>query len=89
MADVEMTEAVPAATASAPAAKGKEKDLSSGKKRFEVKKWNAVALWAWGQFQRSPHSNMNSALKFHAHTSDDQTLLSTTALSVVTTLWTS
>ncbi|KAJ3225712.1 RING-box protein 1 [Chytriomyces hyalinus] len=45
MADVEMTEAVPAPAA--PAAKGQEKDLSSGKKRFEVKKWNAVALWAW------------------------------------------
>jgi RING-box protein 1 len=26
--------------------KGKGKD-SSSKKRFEVKKWNAVALWAW------------------------------------------
>ncbi|KAG2187124.1 hypothetical protein INT44_004794 [Umbelopsis vinacea] len=26
--------------------KGKAKDLE--KKRFEVKKWNAVALWAWG-----------------------------------------
>ncbi|KAH8551335.1 ring box protein [Umbelopsis sp. PMI_123] len=25
--------------------KGKAKDLD--KKRFEVKKWNAVALWAW------------------------------------------
>ncbi|KAJ2965085.1 hypothetical protein NQZ79_g207 [Umbelopsis isabellina] len=25
--------------------KGKAKDLE--KKRFEVKKWNAVALWAW------------------------------------------
>ncbi|KAI8840835.1 putative E3 ubiquitin-protein ligase RBX1 [Chytriomyces cf. hyalinus JEL632] len=49
MADVEMTEAVPAtaAPAAAVAAKGKEKDPSSGKKRFEVKKWNAVALWAW------------------------------------------
>ncbi|TPX44487.1 hypothetical protein CcCBS67573_g10408 [Chytriomyces confervae] len=47
MADVEMTEAAVPATAPAPAAKGKEKDLSSGKKRFEVKKWNAVALWAW------------------------------------------
>jgi len=21
----------------------------SNKKRFEVKKWNAVALWAWGK----------------------------------------
>ncbi|KAI8077724.1 Neurochondrin-domain-containing protein [Halteromyces radiatus] len=27
--------------------KGKEKDASE-KQRFEVKKWNAVALWAWG-----------------------------------------
>ncbi|CAG8588313.1 10813_t:CDS:2 [Diversispora eburnea] len=26
-------------------ASGKAKD--TGKKRFEVKKWNAVALWAW------------------------------------------
>ncbi|CAG8593596.1 4340_t:CDS:2 [Funneliformis mosseae] len=25
---------------------GKAKD--TGRKRFEVKKWNAVALWAWG-----------------------------------------
>ncbi|KAJ3021874.1 hypothetical protein HKX48_007554 [Thoreauomyces humboldtii] len=31
----------------APQAKGKGKDLAAGKKRFEVKKWNAVALWAW------------------------------------------
>ena len=23
---------------------------STEKKRFEVKKWNAVALWAWGDF---------------------------------------
>ncbi len=22
----------------------------SEKKRFEVKKWNAVALWAWGDY---------------------------------------
>ncbi|RUS25480.1 hypothetical protein BC938DRAFT_472113 [Jimgerdemannia flammicorona] len=26
--------------------KGKSKELA-GRKRFEVKKWNAVALWAW------------------------------------------
>lgn len=31
----------------APAAVKKDFDLK-GKKRFEVKKWNAVALWAWG-----------------------------------------
>ena len=23
-------------------------DKSTPKKKFEVKKWNAVALWAWG-----------------------------------------
>ncbi|PNS17588.1 E3 ubiquitin-protein ligase RBX1 [Sphaceloma murrayae] len=40
MADVEMTDAPP----KTKAAKGGEGDE---KKRFEVKKWNAVALWAW------------------------------------------
>ncbi|KAI9893581.1 MAG: RING-box protein 1A [Vezdaea aestivalis] len=34
MADVDMTDAPPSKTA-------------DGKPRFEVKKWNAVALWAW------------------------------------------
>ncbi|KAI8622397.1 RING-box protein 1 [Chytriomyces sp. MP71] len=43
--DVVMSEAAPAAAAAVP--KGKEKDTGAGKKRFEVKKWNAVALWAW------------------------------------------
>jgi hypothetical protein len=23
--------------------------VEAGQKRFEVKKWNAVALWAWGK----------------------------------------
>ncbi|TPX44710.1 hypothetical protein CcCBS67573_g10400 [Chytriomyces confervae] len=86
MGDVEMTEAAVPATAPAPAAKGKEKDLSSGKKRFEVKKWNAVALWAWGQFRM--HSSFRILLSILV-SHDDQTLLSTTAQSVVTTLWTS
>lgn len=28
-----------------------EKSTSKGpKKKFEVKRWNAVALWAWGKF---------------------------------------
>jgi len=53
MADVEMPDAAPSAPAKskAPGTKiaksggaGAEGD---GKKRFEVKKWNAVALWAW------------------------------------------
>jgi RING-box protein 1 len=26
------------------------KTSGSGKKKFEVKKWNAVALWAWGTY---------------------------------------
>lgn len=42
MADVVMTDA-PAKVAKASAVD------SDGKKRFEVKKWNAVALWAWGK----------------------------------------
>jgi len=25
-----------------------EADTAGEKQRFEVKKWNAVALWAWG-----------------------------------------
>ncbi|KAG9019353.1 hypothetical protein FRB90_003457 [Tulasnella sp. 427] len=37
---------VDAPASSGPVAKGKAKG-SSGKKKFEVKKWNAVALWAW------------------------------------------
>ncbi|KAK4114098.1 RING/U-box [Canariomyces notabilis] len=48
MADVEMTDAPTAAPVAkkkggaAPDGEGKE-----AKKRFEIKKWNAVALWAW------------------------------------------
>ncbi|KAI5208726.1 hypothetical protein E4T39_01219 [Aureobasidium subglaciale] len=42
MADVEMTDAPPKTKVSKP-----ETAADSGKKRFEVKKWNAVALWAW------------------------------------------
>ncbi|KAK4683820.1 hypothetical protein P7C73_g6399, partial [Tremellales sp. Uapishka_1] len=30
---------------------GKLKSSDDKKQRFEVKKWNAVALWAWGQWQ--------------------------------------
>ena len=42
---MEVDEEVPAAAAaSSSSAVGGEK---GGKKRFEVKKWNAVALWAW------------------------------------------
>lgn len=26
------------------------KDKGKNKKKFEVKKWNAVALWAWGKY---------------------------------------
>ncbi|THZ27033.1 hypothetical protein D6C89_03436 [Aureobasidium pullulans] len=42
MADVEMTDA-PTKTKTSKV----DTAADSGKKRFEVKKWNAVALWAW------------------------------------------
>ncbi|KAI9661634.1 MAG: hypothetical protein M1821_008872 [Bathelium mastoideum] len=46
MADVEMTDAAAAPKPKASKA-GAGGELVDGKKRFEVKKWNAVALWAW------------------------------------------
>jgi len=53
MADIDMADA-PSGSGSAQVKKalGKSKatpgdGASDGKKRFEVKKWNAVALWAW------------------------------------------
>ncbi|KAK5109522.1 hypothetical protein LTR62_006974 [Meristemomyces frigidus] len=45
MVDVEMTDAAPA-TKVVKSKSGPTGDME-GKKRFEVKKWNAVALWAW------------------------------------------
>ncbi|KAI8615078.1 putative ubiquitin ligase subunit HrtA [Chytriomyces sp. MP71] len=47
MADNDVVMADTAPAAAVPISKGKEKDAGAGKKRFEVKKWNAVALWAW------------------------------------------
>ncbi|KAA8573136.1 hypothetical protein MFRU_027g00160 [Monilinia fructicola] len=47
MADVDMTDAPPAAVKKGGAKKAGGGEGSDGKKRFEVKKWNAVALWAW------------------------------------------
>ncbi|TVY19314.1 E3 ubiquitin-protein ligase RBX1 [Lachnellula arida] len=52
MADVDMTDAPSGSTAPVRKTVGKSKAGASeggvdGKKRFEVKKWNAVALWAW------------------------------------------
>ncbi|KAI9672104.1 MAG: RING-box protein 1 [Alyxoria varia] len=44
MADVEMADAPAVAKTSKS---GAAESASDGKKRFEVKKWNAVALWAW------------------------------------------
>ncbi|TDZ17773.1 E3 ubiquitin-protein ligase RBX1 [Colletotrichum orbiculare MAFF 240422] len=45
MADVDMTDAP--GTAVVKKAADNEVKTGDGKKRFEVKKWNAVALWAW------------------------------------------
>ncbi|EFE37697.1 hypothetical protein TRV_07648 [Trichophyton verrucosum HKI 0517] len=48
MADVEMTDAAGDASKGKAVAKTAKADAAGeGKKRFEVKKWNAVALWAW------------------------------------------
>lgn len=51
MADVDMPDAGPSAPAKskvvAKTSKAGGTDAGSEKKRFEVKKWNAVALWAW------------------------------------------
>ncbi|MCJ1406508.1 RING-box protein 1 [Ptychographa xylographoides] len=55
MADVDMPDAGPSGSAAPAKIKAPVKSSKSGateagldgKKRFEVKKWNAVALWAW------------------------------------------
>jgi len=53
MADVDMTDAPIASGSGTPVKKVAGKvakgaaENGDGKKRFEVKKWNAVALWAW------------------------------------------
>ncbi|EAQ89207.1 hypothetical protein CHGG_05826 [Chaetomium globosum CBS 148.51] len=50
MADVEMPDAptsAPTSTAVTKKKGGVDGEGKEGKKRFEVKKWNAVALWAW------------------------------------------
>ncbi|KKA21835.1 Ubiquitin ligase subunit HrtA [Rasamsonia emersonii CBS 393.64] len=50
MADVEMKDAssgVSSKEKAPKAAKSGASEGTEGKKRFEVKKWNAVALWAW------------------------------------------
>jgi E3 ubiquitin-protein ligase RBX1 len=51
MADVEMSDATPAESKGKTVAKapkgGATEAAGDNKKRFEVKKWNAVALWAW------------------------------------------
>ncbi|EED18455.1 ubiquitin ligase subunit HrtA, putative [Talaromyces stipitatus ATCC 10500] len=47
MADVEMQDASSAKDKAVKTSKSAAGESSEGKKRFEVKKWNAVALWAW------------------------------------------
>ncbi|KAK3112844.1 RING-box protein hrt1 [Teratosphaeriaceae sp. CCFEE 6253] len=48
MADVEMTDAAAVAPPKVKSSKAAGASAEvDGKKRFEVKKWNAVALWAW------------------------------------------
>ncbi|KUL83381.1 hypothetical protein ZTR_10863 [Talaromyces verruculosus] len=47
MADVEMQDANSAKDKAVKTSKNAAGEGAEGKKRFEVKKWNAVALWAW------------------------------------------
>ncbi|KAL8967064.1 MAG: hypothetical protein Q9183_003088 [Haloplaca sp. 2 TL-2023] len=50
MNDIDMPDAGPSAPAKSKAVSKTAKaggTADEGKKRFEVKKWNAVALWAW------------------------------------------
>uniref|UniRef100_A0A093VAE2 E3 ubiquitin-protein ligase RBX1 n=1 Tax=Talaromyces marneffei PM1 TaxID=1077442 RepID=A0A093VAE2_TALMA len=47
MADVEMQDASSTKDKVVKSSKNAAGEGSEGKKRFEVKKWNAVALWAW------------------------------------------
>lgn len=45
--DVAMTDATTDATAPAPAAAAPKKKKTLPPPRFEIKKWNAVAMWSW------------------------------------------
>ena len=48
--DVTMVPASDASTLPGPSSSSAVASSSSKKpKRFEIKKWNAVALWAWGE----------------------------------------
>ncbi|KAL5685383.1 hypothetical protein EMGR_004236 [Emarellia grisea] len=47
MADVEMKEATVGASVKGKGVSKGSEGAGDGKKKFEVKKWNAVALWAW------------------------------------------
>ncbi|VVT51032.1 uncharacterized protein SAPINGB_P002961 [Magnusiomyces paraingens] len=45
--DVEMTDQVSTTEVQKPTSSGEKKTSKSSKKRFEVRKWSAVAFWSW------------------------------------------
>lgn len=46
---------VPMVPVGEPSSSAGPSSSSKKNKRFEIKKWNAVALWAWGTFSQNPN----------------------------------
>lgn len=67
--DEEMKAPAAAAVAPPPAPSA----VASDEKRFEIKKWNAVALWSWGAYPRHGNGRFwNGALAWEWRTSAHQ-----------------
>ncbi len=48
---------VPMVPVGEPSGSAGPSSSSKKNKRFEIKKWNAVALWAWGTLSQNPNPN--------------------------------
>ncbi|KAF7721600.1 hypothetical protein EC973_004373 [Apophysomyces ossiformis] len=69
--------------------KGKSKAKDTGeRRRFEVKKWNAVALWAWGKHKKRTRFSLFASRAHKGMSCLQKILLSTTVPSVETISWT-
>lgn len=51
--DVTMVPVGEGSSAAVPSSSSAASSSSKKPKRFEIKKWNAVALWAWGSFSQT------------------------------------